>query len=60
MYDGADARKTEAEKNEEREEEILAAISRQKKLAGSNELAHGIQYTDSLKTSYVRLSDKWK
>ena len=36
---------------EEREEQILAAISRQKKLAGSNELAHGIHYTDSLKTS---------
>ncbi|VDB95568.1 unnamed protein product [Peniophora sp. CBMAI 1063] len=47
-----DARKTEAEKAEEREEQILAAISRQKKLAGSNELAHGIQYTDSLKTSW--------
>ncbi|KAI0036397.1 P-loop containing nucleoside triphosphate hydrolase protein [Vararia minispora EC-137] len=47
-----DARKTEAQKHEEQEEKILAAISRQKKLASGLELAKGIQYTESLRTSW--------
>ena len=50
-----DAKKTEAEKAEEADAEILAAIASRKKLASDLELAKGVQYTDPLKTSYVLL-----
>ena len=46
-----DAKKSEAQKHEEEEEQILAAISNRKKLASGLELAQGVQYTDTLKTS---------
>ena len=48
-----DAKKTEAEKAEEQDAEILAAIASRRKLASDLELAKGVQYTDPLKTSYV-------
>ena len=50
-----DAKKTEAEKAEEADAEILAAIASRKKLASDLELAKGVQYTEPLKTSYVSL-----
>ena len=43
--------KTEAEKREEQDAEILAAIATRRKLASDLELAKGIQYTESLETS---------
>ncbi|KAI0318059.1 P-loop containing nucleoside triphosphate hydrolase protein [Amylostereum chailletii] len=48
-----DAKKSEAQKYEEEEEHILAAISNRKKLASGLELAQGVQYIDTLKTSWV-------
>lgn len=48
-----DAKKTESEKAEEADAEILEAIKSRRKLASDMELAKGIQYTDSLKTRYV-------
>lgn len=50
-YDIPDAMKTEAEKQEEQDAEILAAIATRRKLASDLELAKGIQYTESLRTS---------
>lgn len=50
-----DAKKTEGEKREEEDEEILAAIASRRKLASDLELARGIEYTESLKTSSVHL-----
>ncbi|PFH47084.1 hypothetical protein AMATHDRAFT_68432 [Amanita thiersii Skay4041] len=47
-----DAKKTEGEKAEEADAEILEAIRSRRKLASDMELAQGIQYTDSLKTSW--------
>jgi ATP-dependent RNA helicase DDX41 len=47
-----DAKKTEGEKAEEADAEILAAIASRRKLASDLELAKGIHYTDSLKTSW--------
>lgn len=49
----SDAQKTTAEKNEEADAAILAAIASRKKLASDLELAKGIQYTEPLKSSYV-------
>jgi hypothetical protein len=49
----ADAKKTEAEKAEEVDAQILAAIASRKKLASDRELAKGIEYTETLRTSYV-------
>jgi len=49
-----DAQKTEGEKAEEADAEILAAIARRRKLASDLELAKGIQYTKSIGTSYVK------
>lgn len=46
-----DASKTEDVKAAEEENEILTAIASRRKLASDLELAKGIQYTDSLKTS---------
>ena len=46
-----DSQKTEAERNEEAEATILATVASRKKLASYMELAKGIQYTESLKTS---------
>ncbi|KZT03584.1 P-loop containing nucleoside triphosphate hydrolase protein [Laetiporus sulphureus 93-53] len=46
------AKKTEAEKTEEADAEILAAIASRKKLASDLELAKGVQYTEPLKTSW--------
>ena len=46
-----DAMKTEAEKREEQDAEILTAIAARRKLASDLELAKGIQYTEPLKTS---------
>ncbi|KAI0290459.1 P-loop containing nucleoside triphosphate hydrolase protein [Russula brevipes] len=48
-----DAKKTEAEKEEEADAQILAAIASRKKLASDRELAKGIQYTETLRTSWV-------
>lgn len=53
---GPDAKKTEAEKTEEADAEILAAIASRRKLASDLELAKGVQYTEPLKTSYVELT----
>jgi ATP-dependent RNA helicase DDX41 len=50
-----DAKKTEEEKRKEEEETILQAISHRRQLASDLELAKGIQYTESLKTSYVNM-----
>ncbi|KAJ3998059.1 P-loop containing nucleoside triphosphate hydrolase protein [Lentinula boryana] len=47
-----DAKKTEGQKAKEAEEEILEAIRSRKKLLSDLELAKGIQYTESLKTSW--------
>jgi len=49
----ADAQKTEAEKAEEADAHILAAIVSRKKLASDRELAKGIEYTETLRTSCV-------
>jgi hypothetical protein len=49
----ADAKKTEAEKAEEEDAQILAAIASRKKLASDRELAKGIEYTEALRTSWV-------
>lgn len=46
-----DASKTQEKKAEEEESELLAAIASRRKLASDMELAKGIQYTESLKTS---------
>ncbi|KAI8998930.1 P-loop containing nucleoside triphosphate hydrolase protein [Trametes punicea] len=47
-----DAKKTAAEKAEEQDAEILAAIAARRKLASDLELAKGVQYTEPLKTSW--------
>ncbi|THV08087.1 P-loop containing nucleoside triphosphate hydrolase protein [Dendrothele bispora CBS 962.96] len=47
-----DAKKTEEQKAQEADEEILEAIKSRRKLASDLELAKGIQYTESLKTSW--------
>ncbi|KAN0075310.1 P-loop containing nucleoside triphosphate hydrolase protein [Tylopilus felleus] len=47
-----DAKKTDVEKAEEADAEILAAIATRRKLASDLELAKGIQYSESLKTSW--------
>ncbi|KAK7047802.1 DEAD-box ATP-dependent RNA helicase 35 [Paramarasmius palmivorus] len=47
-----DAKKTAEEKAREADEEILEAIKSRRKLASDLELAKGIQYTESLKTSW--------
>ncbi|KAI0822665.1 DEAD-domain-containing protein [Trametes gibbosa] len=47
-----DAKKTDAEKAEEQDAEILAAIAARRKLASDLELAQGVQYTEPLKTSW--------
>ena len=49
----ADAKKTEAERAEEADAQILAAIASRKKLASDRELAKGIEYTEALRTSCV-------
>lgn len=46
-----DAKKTDVEKAEEADAEILAAIASRRKLASDLELAKGIQYSESLRTS---------
>ena len=48
-----DAKKTDAEKAEEADAEILAAIASRRKLASDLELAKGVQYTEPLKTRWV-------
>ncbi|KAI0075446.1 P-loop containing nucleoside triphosphate hydrolase protein [Panus rudis PR-1116 ss-1] len=47
-----DAKKTEAEKAEEADAEILAAIASRRKLASDLELAKGVQYTEPLKSTW--------
>ncbi|KAK0446478.1 P-loop containing nucleoside triphosphate hydrolase protein [Desarmillaria tabescens] len=47
-----DAKKTEEEKTQEADEKIFNAIKSHKMLASDMELAKGIQYTESLKTSW--------
>ncbi|KAF9070331.1 P-loop containing nucleoside triphosphate hydrolase protein [Rhodocollybia butyracea] len=47
-----DSKKTVEQKTKEAEEEILEAIKSRKKLLSDLELAKGIQYTESLKTSW--------
>ena len=51
IYRILDAMKTEAEKREEQDAEILAAVATRRKLASDLELAKGIQYNESLETS---------
>lgn len=51
----SDAQKTDLEKRDEEEAQILAAIASRKKLASDLELAQGVQYTEPLKTSYALL-----
>ncbi|GLB35208.1 putative P-loop containing nucleoside triphosphate hydrolase protein [Lyophyllum shimeji] len=46
------SKKTESEKAEEADAEILEAIKSRRKLASDMELAKGIQYTEPLKTSW--------
>ncbi|KAG6820779.1 hypothetical protein H0H93_011544 [Arthromyces matolae] len=53
-----DSKKTETEKAEEADAEILEAIKSRRKLASDMELAKGIQYTEALKTRQVR--SLWK
>ncbi|KAH8983588.1 P-loop containing nucleoside triphosphate hydrolase protein [Lactarius hatsudake] len=48
-----DAKKTEAEKAEEADAQILAAIASRKKLASDRELAKGILYTEALRTTWT-------
>ncbi|KAJ8517434.1 hypothetical protein ONZ45_g5372 [Pleurotus djamor] len=50
--DMEDSKKSESQKAEEAEAEILAAIASRRKLASDLELAKGIQYTEPLKTSW--------
>ncbi|PIL23700.1 transporter [Ganoderma sinense ZZ0214-1] len=47
-----DAKKTAAEKAEEVDAEILAAIAARRKLASDLELAKGVQYTEPMKSSW--------
>lgn len=47
-----DAKKTEEEKTQEADDKIFNAIKSHKMLASDMELAKGIQYTESLKTSW--------
>ncbi|WVO14491.1 hypothetical protein L204_102126 [Cryptococcus depauperatus] len=48
-----DAKKSTAEKEDEKEAQLLAEMERaQKKLAGVQELAHGIKWTESIKSSW--------
>ncbi|KAK0198107.1 P-loop containing nucleoside triphosphate hydrolase protein [Armillaria mellea] len=47
-----DAKKTEEEKTREEDDKIFNAIKSHKMLASDMELAKGIQYTESLKTSW--------
>lgn len=57
LFDGnIDAQKTETERHEEEDAKILAAIASRKKLASDLELAKGIQYTEPIRTSWVRHS----
>jgi ATP-dependent RNA helicase DDX41 len=48
-----DAKKTQEEKEEEADNEILDAIKNRRKLASDLELAKDIQYTESLKSRLV-------
>ncbi|KAH9028144.1 P-loop containing nucleoside triphosphate hydrolase protein [Lactarius pseudohatsudake] len=48
-----DAQKTEAEKAEEADAQILAAIASRKMLASDRELAKGILYTEALRTTWT-------
>jgi hypothetical protein len=48
-----DAKKTDQERAAEADAEILTAIASRKKLASDMELAKGINYTESLGTTYV-------
>ena len=48
-----DALKTEEDKKAEEENKILAAIAARRKLASDLELAQGVQYTESLPTSWT-------
>ncbi|OBZ75748.1 DEAD-box ATP-dependent RNA helicase 35 [Grifola frondosa] len=47
-----DAKKTDAEKAEEADAEIMAAIASRRKLASDLELAKGVLYTESIKSSW--------
>ncbi|KAI0807058.1 P-loop containing nucleoside triphosphate hydrolase protein [Fomes fomentarius] len=47
-----DAKKTDAEKAEEADAEILTAIAARRKLASDLELAQGVHYTEPMKTSW--------
>ncbi|THH31376.1 hypothetical protein EUX98_g2831 [Antrodiella citrinella] len=47
-----DSKKTTQEKTEEADAEILAAIASRRKLASDLELAKGVSYTESVKTSW--------
>jgi len=48
-----DAQKTDVERKEDEEAEILAAIANRKQLASDRDLAQGISYTEALKSSCV-------
>ncbi|KAK0554563.1 DEAD-box ATP-dependent RNA helicase 35 [Tilletia horrida] len=51
--DPAQTAKTQAEKEAEEERKILEAHAARKKLAGAAEIAKGIEYSESLKTSWT-------
>jgi hypothetical protein len=51
-----DAQKTDAERAEEADAEILAAITSRRKLASDLELAKGVQYTEAINTSCANSS----
>jgi hypothetical protein len=51
-----DAKKTVDERADEADAEILAAIASRRKLASDLELAQGIQYTETIKTSCVLIT----
>lgn len=53
LFSHTDAKKTDAEKHDEEDAAILAAIASKRKLASDLELAQGIQYTKPIETTYV-------
>lgn len=56
LFHVLDSKKTDAEKAEEADAEMLAAIAARRMLASDLELAQGVQYTEPLKTTRVFLS----
>lgn len=55
-----DAKKSEQQRKEEEDAQLLEAIKSRRKLASDMELAKGIQYTEPLKSRYafINLNDE--